>query len=101
VMGGDQQPQGHVQVLVNMIDLGMNVQAAGDAVRFHHSQETNTVAFESGVDPFVIRELTCIGHQVVSEVGNYGGYQAIMRDPVSGAYFAGSDHRKDGLAIGY
>ncbi len=101
VMGGDQQPQGHVQVLVNMIDLGMNVQAAGDAVRFHHSQEPNTVAFESGLSSTVIRDLTRMGHRVVSEAGTYGGYQAIMRDPDSGAYFAGSDHRKDGLAVGY
>jgi gamma-glutamyltranspeptidase/glutathione hydrolase len=101
VMGGDQQPQGHVQVLVNMIDLGMNVQAAGDAVRFHHSQEANTVAFESGLSPLVIRELASMGHRIVSEVGTYGGYQAIMRDLESGAYLAGSDHRKDGLAIGY
>jgi len=101
VMGGDQQPQGHVQVLVNMIDLGMNVQAAGDAARFHHSQTANTVAFESGVIPTVIDQLTGMGHRIVSEVGTYGGYQAIMRDPVSGVFLAGSDPRKDGLAIGY
>jgi gamma-glutamyltranspeptidase/glutathione hydrolase len=101
VMGGDQQPQGHVQVLVNLIDLGMNVQAAGDAARFHHSQSANTVAFESGVSPAVIRELTGMGHRIVSEVGSYGGYQAIMRDVANGAYTAGSDPRKDGLAFGY
>ena len=101
VMGGDQQPQGHVQVLVNMIDLGMNVQAASDAVRFHHSQDADTVAFESGLSPTVARELAGMGHRIVSEVGTYGGYQAIMRDLESGAYFAGSDHRKDGTAIGY
>jgi gamma-glutamyltranspeptidase/glutathione hydrolase len=101
VMGGDQQPQGHVQVLVNMINLAMNVQAAGDAARFHHSQAANTVAFESGVSPAVIDQLTGMGHRVVSEVGTYGGYQAVMRDPVSGVYVAGSDPRKDGLAIGY
>jgi gamma-glutamyltranspeptidase / glutathione hydrolase len=101
VMGGDQQPQGHVQVLVNMIDLELNVQAAGDAVRFHHSQDANAVAFESGLSPAVIQGLTRMGHRIVSEVGTYGGYQAIMRDPESGAYLAGSDHRKDGLAVGY
>ena len=101
VMGGDQQPQGHVQVLVNMIDFGMNVQAAGDAARFHHSQAANTVSFESGVEPTVTRELTAMGHRIVSERGSYGGYQAIMRDPASGVYLAGSDPRKDGLAIGY
>ena len=101
VMGGDQQPQGHVQVLINLIDLGMNVQAAGDAARFHHSQSANTVAFESGVSPAVIRELTGMGHRIVSEVESYGGYQGIMRDPASGAYTAGSDPRKDGLASGY
>ncbi len=101
VMGGDQQPQGHIQVLVNMIDFGMNVQAAGDAARFHHSQAANTVAFESGVDSSVTRELAAMGHRIVSERGSYGGYQAIMRDPASGVYLAGSDPRKDGLAIGY
>ena len=101
VMGGDQQPQGHVQVLVNVIDLGMNVQAAGDTLRFHHSQSANTVAFESGVNPAVIRELTAMGHSIVSERGRFGGYQAIMRDPANGVYMAGSDPRKDGLAIGY
>ena len=101
VMGGDQQPQGHVQVLVNMIDLGLNVQAAGDAARFHHSQSANTVAFESGVAPAVIRELTGMGHRIVSEVGSYGGYQAIMRDGESGVYTGGSDPRKDGMAFGY
>jgi gamma-glutamyltranspeptidase/glutathione hydrolase len=101
VMGGDQQPQGHIQVLVNMIDFGMNVQAAGDAARFHHSQAANTVSFESGVDPAVTRELAAMGHRIVIERGSYGGYQAILRDPVSGAYLAGSDPRKDGLAIGY
>jgi len=101
VMGGDQQPQGHVQVLVNVIDLGMNVQAAGEAARFHHSQSSNTVAFESGVNPAVIRELRGMGHRVVSEVGTYGGYQAIMRDPANGVFAGGSDPRKDGLAFGY
>jgi gamma-glutamyltranspeptidase / glutathione hydrolase len=101
VMGGDQQPQGHLQILVNMIDLGMNVQAAGDAARFHHSQGANTVAFESGVSPTVIHELNRRGHRIVSEIGTYGGYQAIMRDAAGGVYVAGSDLRKDGLAIGY
>jgi len=101
VMGGDQQPQGHVQVLVHLIDFGMNIQAAGDAARFHHSQAANTVSFESGVDPAVTRELAARGHWIVSERGSYGGYQAIMRDPASGVYLAGSDPRKDGLAIGY
>jgi gamma-glutamyltranspeptidase/glutathione hydrolase len=53
------------------------------------------------VSPAVIRELTRMGHRIVSEVGSYGGYQAIMRDPASEAYTAGSDPRKDGLAFGY
>jgi len=79
----------------------MNVQAAGDVARFHHSQAANTVSFESGVEPTVTRELTAMGHRIVSERGRYGGYQAIMRDPASGVYLAGSDPRKDGLAIGY
>lgn len=101
VMGGDQQAQGHVQVLINMIDFGMNVQAAGDAARFHHSQLANTVALESAVAPNVPRELRRMGHRLVQEMGTFGGYQAIRFDPVTGAYQAGSDPRKDGLAVGY
>ena len=101
LMGGDMQPQGHVQVLVNMIDLGLNVQAAGDAARFHHFQQANVVACESGIDAAVLQALADMGHRLVWAPGAHGGYQAIMVDPASGAYVGGSDPRKDGQAIGY
>lgn len=101
VMGGDQQSQAHAQVLVNMIDLGMNVQAAGDAARFHHSQTANTLALESSIGASVRKELEQMGHRLVEETGSFGGYQAIMLDADSGAWLAGSDPRKDGAAIGY
>lgn len=101
VMGGDQQSQAHVQVLVNMIDLGMNVQAAGDAARFHHSQAANTLALETSIGGPVRTELERIGHRLVQETGTFGGYQAIMRNSTSDSLLAGSDPRKDGAAAGY
>jgi gamma-glutamyltranspeptidase/glutathione hydrolase len=101
VMGGDMQPQGHVQVLVNLVDFGMNVQAAGDAARCHHFQEANVVAVEAGFETRVLEELAARGHRLVRAPGVFGGYQAVLRDPATGAYAAGSDPRKDGLAIGY
>jgi gamma-glutamyltranspeptidase/glutathione hydrolase len=101
VMGGDMQPQGHVQVLVNLLDFGMNVQAAGDVARCHHFQSANAVAVEAGFDPSVLQELAALGHHLVRAPGVYGGYQAVQRDPASGAYAGASDPRKDGLAIGY
>jgi exodeoxyribonuclease-3 len=90
LMGGDMQPQGHAQVLVNLIDLGMNLQEAGDAVRFHHtgsSEPTGTVMkdggvlhIEDGLPPALIEELKRRGHTIASEhVGQYGGYEAIWR----------------------
>jgi gamma-glutamyltranspeptidase/glutathione hydrolase len=110
-MGGDMQPQGHVQVLVNLLDLGMNLQEAGDAPRFHHegsSEPTGTVMrdggtlhLETGVDPQVVRELTRRGHRIVQAIGPYGGYQAIWRDPQTGVYAGATESRKDGCAIGY
>jgi gamma-glutamyltranspeptidase / glutathione hydrolase len=101
VMGGDMQPQGHVQVLVNLIDFGMNVQAAGDVARCHHFQSANVVAVEAGFDPQVLQELASLGHCLARAPGAYGGYQAIQVDPQSGAYAGASDPRKDGLAVGY
>jgi gamma-glutamyltranspeptidase / glutathione hydrolase len=101
VMGGDMQPQGHVQVLVNLIDFGMNVQAAGDVARCHHFQSPNVVAVEAGFDPQVLQELASLGHRLARAPGTYGGYQAIQVDPQSGAYAGASDPRKDGLAVGY
>jgi len=99
VMGGDMQPQGHVQVLLNMIDFGMNVQEAGDAARFRHTG--SGVALESAIAADVRAALEKRGHKLVAAPGTYGGYQAIMVDPRTGVLMGGSDPRKDGLAIGY
>jgi gamma-glutamyltranspeptidase/glutathione hydrolase len=111
VMGGDQQPQGHTQVLCNLIDFGMNVQEAGDAARFSHSgspsptgDEMTTggqVALESGIGADVRRALDARGHQIVWHTGGFGGYQGIMIDPETGVLFGGTEARKDGCAAGY
>jgi gamma-glutamyltranspeptidase/glutathione hydrolase len=111
VMGGSMQPQGHVQILVNMIDFGMNLQEAGDAPRIRHggsSQPTGsrmmdggTVYLESGFDYEVVRGLILRGHTVQFDVGGYGGYQAILYDEASGVYYGASESRKDGQAAGY
>jgi gamma-glutamyltranspeptidase / glutathione hydrolase len=100
-MGGDQQAQGHAQVIVNMVDFGMNVQAAGDAARFHHSQTANAVGIEGSLGRSVSEGLRALGHRVVQETGTFGGYQAIELDEASGVLQAGSDPRKDGQAVGY
>ncbi len=100
VMGGDMQPQGHVQVLLNMIEFGMNVQDAGEAPRFRHAPVAG-VALESGVNATTIRELAALGHQVISLPGIFGGYQAIQIDWKSGALAGGTDPRKDGCAAGW
>ena len=111
VMGGAMQPQGHVQILVNMIDFGMNTQEAGDASRVRHtgsSQPTGqrmtgagTVHLEPGFSADTIDALERKGHTVVVETGLYGGYQAIRRDEKTGVYFGASDPRKDGHAAGF
>jgi gamma-glutamyltranspeptidase/glutathione hydrolase len=111
VMGGAMQPQGHAQVLINIIDFGMNIQEAGDAPRINHkgsSQPTGsvmksggTVQLESGFDYEVIRELRKKGHDVVFSVGPYGGYQGIMWDEKHKVYYGASESRKDGQAAGY
>jgi gamma-glutamyltranspeptidase/glutathione hydrolase len=114
VMGGDMQPQGHVQIIVNMIDFGMGVQQAGDAARFHHDGSTEPLALppmsdggviqlETGVPQAVADELTRRGHKVVYAPGTpfFGGHQAILRDPHTGVYWGASEFRKDGLAAGY
>jgi len=107
VMGGSMQPQGHAQIVVNMIDFGMNIQEAGDAPRIRHdgsSQPTGTkmtdggvVNLESGIPLESIRELMKRG----SSNGGYGGYQAIMWDKENGVYYGASESRKDGHAAGY
>jgi gamma-glutamyltranspeptidase/glutathione hydrolase len=100
VMGGDMQPQGHTQVLLNILDFGMNVQQAGEAARFRHFSE-GAVAFESGVDIDVLQELIRKGHRPMTRMGAYGGYQAIEIDWERGVLVGGSDPRKDGCALGY
>ena len=99
VMGGHMQPQGHVQVLLNMIDFGMNVQEAGEAPRVCHSP--GGVALESEVGWDVRSRLVEKGHKVISDVDVFGGYQGIFIDRETGALAGGSDPRKDGCAIGY
>ena len=99
VMGGDMQAQGHVQVLLNLIDFGMDVQQAGEQPRFRHFE--NGLALESGIEARVRNELTALGHRLTTARGSFGGYQAIMIDPLTGALAGGSDIRKDGCAIGY
>jgi len=112
LMGGDMQPQGHAQIVVNLVDFGMNLQEAGDAIRFHHSgssEPTGTVMtgggvlhIEDGLPEAVLAELRRRGHRIEPEpVGAYGGYQAIWRDPRSGVYSGATERRKDGCALGY
>jgi gamma-glutamyltranspeptidase / glutathione hydrolase len=110
VMGGAMQPQGHVQVLCNLIDFGMNVQEAGDAARFSHSGSSEPVgtvmsdggrlALESGITPAVRAGLERRGHHL-AETDFFGGYQAIQYDPVNHIYRGASEMRKDGQAAGY
>ncbi|HEV3440490.1 MAG TPA: gamma-glutamyltransferase, partial [Gemmata sp.] len=112
VMGGDMQPQGHVQVLVNMIDFGMNVQAAGEAPRIEHvgsatptgkpgKADGGTVRAEGGIPEAVMKELISRGHVVERVRVNGGGYQGILIDPVTGMLHGGTEARKDGAAVGY
>ena len=105
VMGGPMQPQGHWQVLSNIIDFGMNLQEAGDAARVRHSpslQPGGTVAVEPGVSDEVIAELRRRGHHVVrAGGGGMGGYQAILIHPETGMLHGGTDVRKDGQVVGY
>src|SRR6266511_3718623 len=99
VMGGDMQAQGHVQVLLNIIDFGMDVQRAGEQPRFRHFD--SGLALESAIGADVRKSLEAKGHRLTISPGMFGGYQAIMIDPKTGALFAGSDPRKDGCAIGW
>jgi gamma-glutamyltranspeptidase/glutathione hydrolase len=99
VMGGDMQPQGHAQVLVNLVDFGMNVQEAGEAPRFCHSADG--VALESAIKEGVRLALAEKGHDVINAIDRFGGYQGIWIDPESGVLMGGSDPRKDGCAMGW
>ena len=113
LMGGSMQPQGHVQVLVSMLDHGMDVQHAGDAARFNHQggrQPTGkhqdlrgTLYVEPGVPAETREKLESMGHRVkVIEDGTmFGGYQAIQRDPETGVYAGATEMRKDGTVAAY
>ena len=111
VMGGPMQPQGHVQIVTNIVDFGMNLQEAGDAARYRHegsSQPTGSVMVdggvlhvESGVSAEVVEELRRRGHDVVVSSNHYGGYQAILWDAENGVWIGASEMRKDGHAVGY
>jgi gamma-glutamyltranspeptidase/glutathione hydrolase len=99
VMGGDMQPQGHVQVLLNLIEFGMNVQEAGEAPRFRHSSAG--LALETAISPEARFGLSDRGHRLINSIGAFGGFQGILIDPKTGVMMGGSDPRKDGLAIGW
>ena len=111
LMGGSMQPQGHAQIIVNLIDFGMNLQEAGDAPRICHegsSEPTDEkmtdggiVYLESGFPYQTVRDLLGKGHQIQYTNGIYGGYQAIRWDDVNKVYFGASESRKDGQAAGY
>ena len=111
VMGGSMQPQGHVQILVNMIDFDMNLQEAGDAARVRHvgsSQPTDekmtdggAVFIESGIGEEVREQLRKRGHTIEAERQDVGGYQAIFWNEEQGVYYGASESRKDGQAAGY
>ena len=99
VMGGDMQPQGHLQVLANLIDFGMDVQQVGESPRFRHSGDY--VLLESVFEGTVRSGLAKKGHKIANGADAWGGYQGILIDPRTGVLVGGSDLRKDGLAIGW
>ena len=111
LMGGAMQPQGHAQVIVNMVDFGMNLQEAGDAARINHtgsSQPTGTAMSDGGIvhmestfSDETRRKLEAKGHTLGESNGSFGGYQAILWDENEGVYFGASEVRKDGQAAGY
>ena len=111
LMGGAMQPQGHAQIVINLIDFGMNLQEAGDAPRIQHSGSSQptgevmtdggTLYLESGVPYKTIKGLMKKRHKVAWRNGGYGGYQAIMYDAKNRVYFGASESRKDGQAAGY
>jgi gamma-glutamyltranspeptidase/glutathione hydrolase len=111
VMGGDMQPQGHVQVLMNWIDFGMNIQMAGDAARVRHDGSASPtglpedppggeVFVESGIPATTVTALRAMGHTVKSG-GSMGGYQGILIDWEKGVLHGATESRKDGAALGY
>ena len=111
VMGGATQPQGHAQILINIVDFGMNIQEAGDAPRILHSGSSQptgtsmttggTVALEAGFADDVVEELKKRGHRMKYAKGAFGGYQGIWYDAENDVYYGASESRKDGMAAGY
>jgi gamma-glutamyltranspeptidase/glutathione hydrolase len=111
VMGGDMQPQGHAQIVVNLVDFGMNLQEAGDAPRIYHTGSSEptgqgmttggVLKLESGFRTEVIQKLMSMGHIIQWDLGGYGGYQAVMWDDVNKVWYGASESRKDGQAAGY
>ena len=111
LMGGAMQPQGHVQIVVNLVDYGMNLQEAGDAARWQHDGSTDYkvpqmttgghVFLETGVPWETKAELRRRGHDLRTDLGGFGGYQAVARDPDSGVWVGASESRKDGHAAGF
>jgi gamma-glutamyltranspeptidase/glutathione hydrolase len=111
LMGGAMQPQGHVQVIVNLVDFGMNVQEAGDAARWQHEGSTDYdtprmttggfVYLESAVPWESKAELRRRGHDLRTDLGGFGGYQAIRWDARNRVYLGASESRKDGQAAGW
>ncbi len=100
VMGGDMQPQGHVQIMLNRIEFGMNVQEAGEAARIKHNPLAG-VAVESGIPSAAVAELDRLGHNMVRAPGVFGGYQAIEVDWERDVLIGGTDPRKDGLVAAW
>ena len=111
LMGGAMQPQGHAQIVINIVDFDMNLQEAGDAPRIRHQSnqqptggnmtDGGELALESGFDYKQVRELMKKGHKIIYDLGSFGGYQAIMIDYINKVYYGASESRKDGNAIGY
>jgi len=113
LMGGGMQPQGHAQIVMNLVDFGMGLQEAGDAPRIHHRGSTEPTGqnlqmtdggilnLESGFSYDTVRALMMKGHRIQPALGPYGGYQAIMLDPEFGTYRGATEVRKDGQAAGY
>lgn len=111
LMGGAMQPQGHTQIVVNLIDFGMNLQEAGDAPRMRHSgssqptgeqmRDGGIVNLESGFSNESIKSLVRKGHKIQWTIGGFGGYQAILWDAKNKVYYGASESRKDGHAAGY
>jgi gamma-glutamyltranspeptidase / glutathione hydrolase len=111
VMGGTFQPQGHVQLLMNLLDFGMSPQQAGEQPRVEHTESSEptgvkmvgcgTVGFEHGISDEAKLKLAYLGHRIRPTLGAYGGYQGIWRQDNPLRYYGGSDPRKDGCAIGY